>query len=134
MLRKINIMYKETIWSSEIVDNNDQIDKNSSSIEELLQIVPNEEEKQKLLNDLENVAKEEKKEIKDFCEKEIKPALSDFKENLLNSDFYEKAKDKMNELSNKISQISEKKEKTAEDMENMRRHKVIASMLKVSKS
>ena len=136
MIKKINVMYdKETIWSSHIneIQENNEIQKNKDiSLEELLKIVPNKEEKKKLLEELHNATKKEKEEIENFYKTEVKPVFKELKENLFNSEYYKKAKEKIKELEDKIKELRNKKEKSPEDYEKSRVIKTQLVFLKQS--
>jgi len=130
MIKKINILYsKETIWWS-IDDNETKGNNEDITFEDLLKIVPNEEERIKLMKELKDLNEDKKQEIKHFYETELKPALKDLKEHLLNSEFYKKAMEKIKELKDKIRDIRNKKEKTPEDEKNERTILVQAALLK----
>ena len=133
MIKKINILYsKETIWWS--IDNNETKNNENIPFEDLLKLVPNDEERSKLMKELKDLNEEKKQEIKHFYETEIKPALKDLKEHLLNSEFYKKAMEKIKELKEKIRDIKNKKEKTPEDEKNKRTMLVQAALLETLKN
>ena len=134
MIKKINILYsKETIWWS-IDDNETKGNNEDITFEDLLKIVPNEEERIKLMKELKDLNEDKKQEIKHFYETELKPALKDLKEHLLNSEFYKKAMEKIKELKDKIRDIRNKKEKTPEDEKNKRTMLVQAALLETLKN
>jgi len=84
------------------------------------------------LEELHNATKKEKEEIENFYKTEVKPVFKELKENLFNSEYYKKAKEKIKELEDKIKELRNKKEKSPEDYEKSRVIKTQLVFLKQS--